>query len=277
MESHRQEGILFGVVWIILSALGEWAARIVIRHNPLYYTASNIGLMVEHAFDFIVVVLIPVFAFVALGIVWAMIRFHVKKGQRVELPTQWARTNRWFVGIWVVGTALINILFVLHSTTTATEHFFAIENPSTPQNRHALVVDVTARQWEWIFSYPQYGLTQTVNRNGQDLLELPVNHVVKLELRSYDPFHTYDQYADVIHSFWVPSWGIKEDVIPGETRTLYITPTRITSYAQNPMSRVQCAEVCGPGHPWMEAPLQVVSTAAFHRWIAQQQALQAHP
>ncbi|PSR24236.1 MAG: cytochrome C oxidase subunit II, partial [Sulfobacillus benefaciens] len=41
----------------------------------------------------------------------------------------------------------------------------------------------------------------------------------------------------------------------------------------NPMVRVQCAEVCGPGHPWMEAPLKVVSHAQFASWIKHQQAL----
>ena len=269
------ESIIFGIVWIVASAVVEWAARIVINHNPLYYTASNIGLMVEHAFDFILVVLIPIFVFVGLGFIWTMVRFRVKKGEKPDLPKHWVRSNRWFVGIWIIGSILVNFMFVLHPTTSATEHFFALEQPSAPQNRHAIVVDVTARQWEWIFSYPQYGLTQTLNANGQDVLELPVNRAVKLVLRSYDPFHTYDQYADVIHSFWVPSWGIKEDVIPGESRILYITPTKITSFSQNPMSRVQCAEVCGPGHPWMEAPLNVVSSSSFNRWISQQKAMQA--
>lgn len=270
------ESILFGIVWIILSAIGEWAGRILINHNPLYYTASNIGVMVEQAFDFILVVLIPIFAFVVLTFIWTMVRFHVKKGEKPELPQHWARSNRWFVGIWVLGSIVVNVLFVLHPTTSATEQFFAMEQPSAPQNRHALVVDVTARQWEWIFSYPQYGLVQTVNQNGQDLLEVPVGRPVELVLRSYDPYHTYDQYVDVIHSFWVPSWGVKEDVIPGETRILYITPTKITSFAQNPMSRVQCAEVCGPGHPWMEAPLNVVSASQFQSWIAQEKALQSN-
>ncbi len=274
MKQQRSEVIFFAVVWIILSILGEWGDRFIITRNPLYYTASNIGLMVEHAFDFILVILTPIFLFVVLTFVWTMIRYHVRRGERPPLPDHWVRSNRWFVGVWVFGSILINLLFVLHPTATATEHFFALEQPSAPQNRHAIVVDVTARQWEWIFSYPQYGLTQTVNQNGQDMLELPVGRAVQFQLRSFDPYHTYDQYAEVTHSFWVPAWGVKEDVIPGETRTLYITPTKTTSFSQNPMSRVQCAEVCGPGHPWMEAPLKVVTPSQFRHWIKYQHTLQ---
>ncbi|WP_242968334.1 cytochrome c oxidase subunit II [Sulfobacillus sp. hq2] len=265
----------FGIVWVVLSILGEMGVRVIIHNDPMYYTASNIGLMVESAMDFLIVVLVPIFIFVGLTLVWSMIRFTVKRGETPTLPEKFARSNKWFVGSWVIGSIGINLLFFLHPTASATEQFFAMENPQAAANKQAIIVDVTARQWEWIFSYPQYGLTQTLDANGQDQLELPVGRSVKFVLRSYDPYHTYDQYVDVIHSFWVPSWGIKEDVIPGEARSIYITPTKITSFAQNPMSRVQCAEVCGPGHPWMEAPLNVVSSSQFAKWIQYEKKLQS--
>lgn len=137
-----------------------------------------------------------------------------------------------------------------------------------------LVVDVTGRQWEWKFSYPQYGINQAVDKNGSDILVLPVNRPVKFVLRSYGFNHPYDTQIDVIHSFWVPAFGMKTDVIPGETRYEYILPTKIASTQTNEMYRVQCAEVCGPGHPFMEANMKVVSTSDFQSWVAAEKKLQ---
>ncbi|PSR37951.1 MAG: cytochrome C oxidase subunit II [Sulfobacillus thermosulfidooxidans] len=265
------ENVVFAVLWVVFSVLGEIGDRVIIRHNPMYYIVSNQGQLALQAFNFLMVVLTPIFVFVVLFLVFTMVRFTTKRGEMPPANKRFAIDNKAFVLVWVGGSIALNLLFFLHPTTSAMEQMFALDQPAA--NTHDLVVDVTARQWQWIFSYPQYGLTQTLTPNGQNLLELPVNVPVKFVLRSYDPYHTYDQYADVIHSFWVPAFGIKEDVIPGETRYEYLTPTAITSYAVNPMVRVQCAEVCGPGHPWMESPLAVVSDQQFAQWVKAQKAL----
>lgn len=265
------ENVVFAVLWVVFSVLGEIGDRVLIRHNPMYYIVSNQGQLALQAFNFLLVVLTPIFVFVVLFLLFTMVRFTTNRGEMPPAHRRFAIDNKAFVMIWVGGSIVINLLFFLHPTTSAMQQMFALDQPSA--NTHDLVVDVTARQWEWIFSYPQYGLTETVTANGQNMLELPVNQPVKFVLRSYDPYHTYDQYADVIHSFWIPAFGIKEDVIPGETRYEYLTPTAITSYAVNPMVRVQCAEVCGPGHPWMEAPLAVVSAGKFAAWLKYEKAL----
>ncbi|MCY0880185.1 MAG: cytochrome c oxidase subunit II [Firmicutes bacterium] len=168
-----------------------------------------------------------------------------------------------------MGTIAANLLLWLHPTVFDMQKIFAAQLPAN--NRHDLVIDVTARQWEWIFSYPQYHLRQTVNAAGLDELVIPVRRPVDFRLRSADPFHPYDIEADVIHSFWIPAFGIKEDVIPGETRNEYVMATQTASYRTNPEVRVQCAEVCGPGHPWMEAPVRIVTARQFRAWIHRQQ------
>lgn len=262
---------VFGVLWLILSVLAELAAT-VIKKNPLYYIASTQGVIALDAFNFLLTVLIPVFVFVALFLVYTMVRFSLRRGETMKPMRSYATGNKAFVGIWVLGSIIINIVFFLHPTTVDMEEMFAAASPST--NKGDLVVDVVARQWEWIYSYPQYGITQAVNAQGQDELVLPVDRKVKFVLQSYDPFHTYDNAIGVIHSFWIPAFGIKEDVIPGETRYEYITPTKITSYSVNPMVRVQCAEVCGPGHPWMESPVSIVSASDFQKWIQFEKGLQ---
>ncbi|TLN00196.1 cytochrome c oxidase subunit II, partial [bacterium] len=116
----------------------------------------------------------------------------------------------------------------------------------------ALEVKVTGRQWSWTFEYPDYGITS-------DTLELPVNRQVLLTMTS----------EDVIHSFWVPEFRVKQDLLPGANlvKQLRITPTVIGSY------KVRCAELCGTLHAYMESPVVVVSTDDFQSWVDQQVAL----
>lgn len=181
--------------------------------------------------------------------------------------------NRAFIFTWVGLSFALNIMFWLHPTSVDLEAMFT--NWRKEKAQHPLIVNVTARQWEWMFNYPQYHVTQAVNAQGLDEMELPVNRPVEFFLRSYDPFHTYDVYAGVIHSFWIPAFGIKEDVIPGETRTEFLIPEHVANYHTSPLVRVQCAEVCGPGHPYMESPVSVVTAAQFAKWIKYEQKLQA--
>lgn len=265
----------FGVLWVVISLLGEYGVTAWINSapdgsGPYFGTASNLGVVGVHAFDFLVWVAVPIFVFVVLMMVYAMIKFRVKKGEKV-IDARWQkRNNPAFVASWILISILLNVLIWLHPNASGLQEVFAAQKPSN--NPNALVVDVTARQWEWIFSYPQYHITQALNANGEDVLYLPVDRPVKFILRSYDPFHTYDYQIDVIHSFWIPAFGIKYDVIPGETRVIYLTPTKLTSTQQDPLARVQCAEVCGPGHPYMEANVHVVTASQFAQWVKGQQA-----
>ncbi|MFQ5410291.1 MAG: c-type cytochrome, partial [Anaerolineales bacterium] len=68
---------------------------------------------------------------------------------------------------------------------------------------------------------------------------------------------------DVIHSFWVPEFRVKQDAIPGMTTELRITPTQLGTY------KLRCAELCGLDHAAMIAGVEVVSREAFDAWTAQ--------
>jgi cytochrome c oxidase subunit 2 len=69
---------------------------------------------------------------------------------------------------------------------------------------------------------------------------------------------------DVIHSFWVPEFRVKQDLVPGRITELRFTPTVIGNYA------VRCAEICGTSHAYMESPVIVASQADFDTWMAEQ-------
>lgn len=116
----------------------------------------------------------------------------------------------------------------------------------------AMVVNVTASQWAWSFEYPDYGIVANE-------LHLPVDRQVLLRMQS----------RDVIHSFWVPEFRVKQDVVPGRVTELRVTPTLAGGY------KVRCAELCGSSHYAMEGPVVVSAEAEFTAWVAEQQALAA--
>ncbi len=117
----------------------------------------------------------------------------------------------------------------------------------TAEEPNELVVEVTGRQWSWVFSYPDY------EEVGDTLeLVLPLDRPVRLEMKS----------DDVLHSFWVPEFRVKQDLLPGTLTVLRITPTLIGEY------KVRCAEICGLDHANMRALVSVVSQGDFDRWVA---------
>jgi cytochrome c oxidase subunit 2 len=116
----------------------------------------------------------------------------------------------------------------------------------------AMKVDVIASQWNWRFEYPAYGIS------SPDLV-LPLNKQTLLRLQS----------TDVIHSFWVPEFRVKQDALPGGKefiRDLRINPNQLGSYT------VRCAELCGTEHHSMAANVEVINQSDFEAWLEETQA-----
>ena len=112
----------------------------------------------------------------------------------------------------------------------------------------AMEVKVTAQQFAFSFEYPEFGVVSKE-------LYLPVGKQVLLRMTA----------TDVIHSFWVPEFRIKQDIVPGLKTEYRITPIEEGSYS------VRCAELCGASHAYMLAPVEVVSQNSFESWIGERQ------
>ncbi len=111
-----------------------------------------------------------------------------------------------------------------------------------------MVVQVIGRQWSWSFEYPE------LDEMSSDELVLPVDQPIVLQLQS----------EDVLHSFWVPEFRVKQDLLPGEMRELRVTPSRVGDYT------LRCAEMCGDQHAYMLADVRVLSPADFDSWVQEQ-------
>jgi cytochrome c oxidase subunit 2 len=111
-----------------------------------------------------------------------------------------------------------------------------------------LQVDVTAQQFKWSFEYPEEG----VQANE---LHVPVDRQVSFEMTG----------LDVIHSFWVPEWRVKKDLVPGIATSVAATPDREGTYS------LICTEYCGTGHATMRAFVVVESQEEYDAWVADQE------
>lgn len=114
----------------------------------------------------------------------------------------------------------------------------------------AMVVKVTGLQWSWTFEYPAVNGLAVVS----DELHVPVGKQILLRMTS----------NDVIHSFWVPEFRVKQDLVPGRITELRITPTVEGGFV------VRCAELCGTSHAYMEKPVVVSSQEEFDAWMSEQ-------
>jgi len=120
----------------------------------------------------------------------------------------------------------------------------------TPDQK--LTVNVIGFKWNWGFNYIDQSAYDVGTPNAPAQLYLPVNEKVKFELTS----------PDVIHSFWVPAFLFKMDVIPGRRNTFELTPDKIGIYAG------KCAEFCGEDHSRMLFDVHVVTQAEFDQHMA---------
>lgn len=106
---------------------------------------------------------------------------------------------------------------------------------------------VVAKQWMWKAEHP----------GGQgeiDSLHVPVDRPVRLVMTS----------QDVIHSFAIPAFRIRQDVLPGRYETIWFTPTKVGEY------RLFCAEFCGTEHAHMTGTITVMEPGDFQRWLDDQ-------
>jgi len=120
------------------------------------------------------------------------------------------------------------------------------------KNDAAVNVTVVGKRWSWDFNYLNEGVFESGIPGLPPTLYLPVGEKVHFNVQS----------RDVIHSFWVPQFIFKKDMIPGRTNAFELTPTKVGVYAG------KCAELCGTYHSRMLFNVAVVERAEYDRQLA---------
>jgi cytochrome c oxidase subunit II len=151
--------------------------------------------------------------------------------------------------IWTGVTAVVVVLIGLISAPAWAK---IKGREGVPPN--AMALGLTAKQFEWHFTYPgpdgKLGTADDFELRNQ--LHVPVDSPVVVTAQS----------EDVIHSFFVPNWRIKQDIVPGMHIRVWFQPTEVGTY------ELGCAELCGFGHYRMRAIVTVHAKDDYQRWMA---------
>ncbi|HEY1919366.1 MAG TPA: cytochrome c oxidase subunit II [Streptosporangiaceae bacterium] len=217
------------------------------------------GMVILHLWQGSWIAALAVGAVVWGMILWACI-FHRKKAGSDELPPQ----VRYNMPIEIVYTVVPFILVAVLFYFTARD-----ENTVDAVSAHPdVTINVTGFQWSWEFQYPQYKVPGSsagmVSLTGQPYpgplptLVMPENETVKFTLNS----------LDVVHSFWVPVFLFKRDVIPDHTNYFQVTATKTGTYIG------RCTELCGVYHSLMLFNVKIVTPSQFTTYMHHEQALQ---
>ncbi|MEO8468173.1 MAG: cytochrome c oxidase subunit II, partial [Chloroflexota bacterium] len=221
-----------GAIWIVLSAIG---IVLVSGMQIMPRIASKEAVIENDAFVLLSVLSVPVLLFVVVGLAYSAWKFRATD-QTTEGPP--VHEHRGFQAVWLgISFVLVLVLFAYGSLGLV-----AIRGDQSAD----FEVRVEAQQWHWEYHYPSGVKAEE--------LHIPVNTRVHLVIDS----------EDVIHSFWVPAFGVKQDAVPGLITQIYMTATEVGTFPG------MCAELCGLGHTGMTTTVVVSDQAAVDAWLSQQ-------
>lgn len=195
--------------------------------------ASTYAPQVDNLFWLLLAISVAITLLVTTLVVWFSLKYRRgAKAKRGALPTRF--TNEVEIG-WTAATFFV---FIFLFWWAASVDVADVAIPKQPMEIH-----VVAKQWMWKIEHP----------NGQreiDALHVPLGVPVKLVMTS----------QDVIHSFFVPAFRVKQDVLPGRYTELNFTPDKVGTF------HLFCAEYCGTDHSRMGGGVVVMDPGDFARW-----------
>jgi cytochrome c oxidase subunit 2 len=264
-RSGAGQGLIFALVlWLMMVVSVIYFFKTEYRVPPL---ASDRG-----SLDTLFYVILAITG-VAYVVVQFLIGYYVwrYRDRRGAKSSYWHESHRLEVS-WTLATAAILISVVFAGLTLWNRVYSA-----PPAD--AFVVEVVGAQFQWDMHYPGadgvfgrvkpelisvdnlLGLDKSDPAAADDIIRtnqlvLPVNRPALIRLRS----------KDMQHSFFLPNFRVKQDLLPGMTTEAWFVPTKVGEY------EIACAELCGLGHYRMRGLLQVMEPADVDRWLAEQAA-----
>src|SRR5690242_6092084 len=252
----------------LLGALGGLAAPAASSrsHGIAWYfqaPGSELACDIDHLHQYVMWLIIVIFVGVFGFMFYACFAHRKSKGHAAEQFHE----NTAVEILWTVIPAIILVVIAWPVTRVV----IAQKDTSSPD----LTIKVTGYQWKWGYDYvkgegegisfvsmlatPREQITGNAPKGENYLLEVDNELVVPVGKK----IRVITTAADVIHSWWVPAFGAKQDAIPGFLRDLWFKPEVLGTF------RSQCVELCGKEHGFMPIVVRVVSQDDYTKWVAE--------
>jgi len=200
---------------------------------PLFpEVASTIAKSVDRLYFFLIGITVFFSVLIFVSILYFAVKYRRKPGRTAEQVSEGLGLEI----AWTVVPFLITIVIFTWGSS------LYIANSRVPDQ--AMDIYVVGRQWMWKIQHPS-------GRREINELHVPVGQAVKLTLAS----------QDVIHSFFIPAFRVKQDVVPGRYVTMWFQPTRAGEY------HLFCAEYCGTSHSAMIGRVVAMEPEDFQKWL----------
>jgi cytochrome c oxidase subunit 2 len=195
---------------------------------------STFSTDIDRAFWITTGISLGIFLLITGLMVYFIFRYHHSKVKPTEI-----RNIKNHLGLEITWTVIPTILFFI-----IFYYGYSAFRQIRTMPKDAFTVDVLGKRWSWTFTYP----------NGKRTGELYVPQGENIKLRLHVPNN------DVLHSFYVPAFRVKEDLVPGQENHLWFNATIPGRYD------IQCAEYCGTRHSYMLSKVEVMEKKAFDTW-----------
>ena len=253
MKSMWQRAGVVGAAWAASqSALADYAYN-------LQPPASQVARDVFHLHNLIMLVCVGIFIVVFGAMFYSLFKHRKSVGHKAAHFHE----NTTVEIIWTV----IPFVILVGMAYPAAKVVIEMKDTSNPD----MTVKITGYQWKWGYDYlndgvhfystlatPREQIDGTAAKDAHYLLEVDEPMVVPVGKR----IRLLITANDVIHSWWVPAFGVKQDGIPGFIRDSWFKADKIGTY------RGQCAELCGKDHGFMPIVVKVVSEEDYKAWVA---------
>jgi cytochrome c oxidase subunit II len=204
--------------------------------------------------NLLLVVITAISAFVLALLIYIMVRFNARANPTPSRVTH----NTLLEVIWTVVPIIILVIIGVPSFKLL---FHQYDFPPAD-----VTVKATGKQWYWTYAYPDNGkfefdslMLQEKDRKPDQPRLLAVDNEMVVPVNKNVRLQTIG--AEVIHSFAIPSFGLRMDAIPGRLNETWFKATREGVYYG------QCSELCGKDHAFMPIAVRVVSEQAFKEWV----------
>lgn len=200
---------------------------------PFPAQASSVAASVDRLYFFLILSTVSLAVLLAVLVITFAIRYHRRSDR--EVPPQKSFSHV-FEYAWTGATFLLFLAMFAWGARV----YFDLQVP--PAN--AIEIYATGKQWMWKVQHP-------AGQREINELHIPVGRPVRITMTS----------QDVIHSFFIPAFRVKQDALPGRYTTLWFTATKSGTY------HLFCAEYCGTKHSGMVGHVYAMDAAAYDRWL----------